>query len=142
MRKSIAKLTLITLALISCNISAENHQQASIGVPAKAFIISPKDGEVVPKNFKVRFGLKGMTVSPAGVEKANSGHHHLLVNGKQLPDLTKPLGSEVQHFGSGQTETTLTLSPGNHTLQLILADYKHLPHNPAVISEKITVTVK
>lgn len=142
MRKIFVISTWISIILISNNINADGHQQSSKEVPAKAYILSPKDGEVVSTTFTVKFGLKGMIVSPAGIEKANSGHHHLLINGKQLPDLTKPLGSEVKHFGGGQTETKLTLSPGNHTLQLILADHMHLPHNPAVISEQITITVK
>jgi len=109
---------------------------------AKSYIVSPKDGDTVDRTFKVFFGLKGMGVSPAGVEKVNSGHHHLMIDSKEMPDLTKPLDKTVKHFGGGQTETTLTLAPGNHTLQLILADHKHLPHKPAVISKKITITVK
>lgn len=109
---------------------------------AKVYIVSPKNGENVSKTFSVVFGIQGMKISPAGIEKANTGHHHLLVDGAQLPDLTKPLGKSVTHFGGGQTETKLTLEPGIHTLQLILADYKHLPHVPAVISKKITITVE
>jgi len=111
-------------------------------VAKKAYIISPQDGATVPSTFKVIFGLKGMEVSPAGVEKANSGHHHLLIDSKKLPDMSKPLGDSVMHFGKGQTDTTLTLSPGKHTLQLILGDHLHVPHSPAVVSKKITVTVE
>jgi len=108
----------------------------------KAYIISPQNGDKVPQTFKVIFGLDGMQVSPAGIEKANSGHHHLLVDAKELPDMSKPLGKSVMHFGKGQTETTLTLPPGNHTLQLILGDYMHVPHKPAVVSEQIMVVVE
>ncbi|MCO4759826.1 MAG: DUF4399 domain-containing protein, partial [Oceanospirillaceae bacterium] len=88
------------------------------------------------------FGLKGMGVSPAGVKKENTGHHHLLVDMESLPPLDQPLGAEVKHFGGGQTETTLTLPPGQHTLQLILGDHLHTPHNPPVVSDPITIEVK
>lgn len=120
---------------------AKTNKKDRISV-VKSYIVSPKDGQTVDNSFVVVFGLKGMGISPAGIEKANTGHHHLMIDRKELPDLTKPLDKTVIHFGGGQTETTLTLSSGTHTLQLILADYKHLPHNPAVISEKITITVK
>ena len=83
-----------------------------------------------------------MGIAPAGTDRDNTGHHHLLVDAKELPDLTKPLGKDVKHFGGGQTETTLTLEPGTHTLQLILGDMTHTPHNPPVVSEKVTITVK
>ena len=108
---------------------------------ARAYIISPADGEVVGKTFTVKFGLQGMGVAPAGVERANTGHHHLVINGK-LPKAGKPMGNEVKHFGGGQTETTLSLEPGEHTLQLILGDHLHTPHNPPVTSKKITITVR
>jgi len=111
-------------------------------IPKKAYIISPQDGANVPQTFKVIFGLKGMKISPAGIEQANSGHHHLLVDAKELPDMGKPLGKSLMHFGKGQTETTLTLTPGSHTLQLIMGDYMHMPHKPAVVSKKITVVVE
>lgn len=109
---------------------------------ARAYIISPQNGAVVPSTFKVAFGLTGMGVAPAGVERDNTGHHHLLIDAEELPPLDQPLGSDVKHFGGGQTETTLTLKPGKHTLQLILADHLHRPHNPPVISEKITIEVR
>ncbi len=109
---------------------------------AEVYIISPKDGETVPATFTVRFGLRGMGVAPAGVEKANTGHHHLLIDYDKLPPLDMPMGGDVKHFGAGQTETTVTLPPGEHTLQLILGDHAHRPHNPPVVSNKITVTVK
>ncbi|RMH15863.1 MAG: DUF4399 domain-containing protein [Gammaproteobacteria bacterium] len=111
---------------------------------AKVFIVSPKDGATVKSPFEVKFGISGMTVAPAGVKKPNTGHHHLLIDMDKLPDLTKPLPKSKQliHFGKGQTSTKLTLKPGKHTLQLLLADYRHLPHKPAVFSKKITITVK
>jgi hypothetical protein len=91
----------------------------------------------------VQFGLKGMGVAPAGVDKENTGHHHLIVDGD--PELTdKPIAKDATHihFGSGQTEVQLELSPGKHTLQLVLGDKAHIPHNPPVVSKKITITVK
>jgi len=111
---------------------------------AMAYIISPRDGETVGQNFTVRFGLKGMGVAPAGVVKENTGHHHLLVNSTEDLDMNFPLPASdtLKHFGGGQTETVLSLPPGKHTLQLILGDHLHIPHDPPVISEKITVHVK
>lgn len=111
---------------------------------AQAYIISPADGAVVSSPLTVKFGLKGMGVAPAGIEKANTGHHHLLIDVDELPALDKPLIADAKHkhFGGGQTETTIELSSGKHTLQLILGDHLHIPHNPPVVSEKITITVK
>ena len=109
---------------------------------AQAYIISPNNGETVPRTFTVKFGLQGMGVAPAGTDKAKTGHHHLLVDADTLPDMSMPMGKDVKHFGGGQTETTLTLEPGKHTLQLILGDKSHIPHNPPVVSEKIIITVK
>ncbi|MCB1671394.1 MAG: DUF4399 domain-containing protein [Gammaproteobacteria bacterium] len=108
---------------------------------ARVYIMAPADGAVVPSTFVVEFGLSGMGVAPAGMERANTGHHHLLVDGVELPDLNSPLGDAVMHFGGGQTQTRLTLPPGEHTLQLFFADYLHVPHNPPLVSEPITVTV-
>jgi len=109
---------------------------------ARAYIISPQEGEVVSADVTVKFGLSGMGVAPAGTEKAKTGHHHLLVDTDVLPAMDQPMGKDVKHFGGGQTETSLTLAPGAHTLQLILGDKNHVPHNPPVVSEKITITVK
>ncbi len=109
---------------------------------ASVYIISPSDGETVGQTFTVKFGLQGMGVAPAGVDKAKTGHHHLIINGGKLPSMNAPLGGDVMHFGGGQTEKTITLAPGQHTLQLLLGNHLHVPHNPPVISEKITITVK
>ncbi|MBV8342628.1 MAG: DUF4399 domain-containing protein [Gammaproteobacteria bacterium] len=111
---------------------------------AKVFIISPKNGATVHNPFLVKFGLKGMAIAPAGTKAENSGHHHLLIDTDPPTDMSVPLpaiADKVVHFGKGQTETTLTLPPGKHTLQLEFADALHVPHNPPVISKKITVTV-
>jgi hypothetical protein len=109
---------------------------------AKVYFAAPANGAYVPTTFTVRFGLIGMGIAPAGVEKANSGHHHLLVD-TALPPFDEPIPSDDNHlhFGAGQTETTLTLPRGRHTLQLLLGDANHLPHNPPVYSTPITIFV-
>ena len=111
---------------------------------AEVYIISPKDGATVGENVTVQFGLKGMGVAPAGVDKEKTGHHHLLVDVKDLPSAGQPIPKDETHlhFGGGQTETTLTLKPGTHTLQLELADQNHIPFDPALVSKKITIHVK
>jgi hypothetical protein len=134
------KIGLLILGLLS--IAAMAIERTPAPTEAQAYIVSPKNGETVGQTFTVRFGLKGMGVAPAGIEKENTGHHHLLVDMDQLPPLDQPLGSDVKHFGGGQTEVTLTLPPGKHTLQLILGDHRHIPHNPPVVSEKITILVE
>jgi hypothetical protein len=109
---------------------------------AKVYFISPTDGESVSSPFVVRFGLINMGIAPAGMEKVNTGHHHLMVDAP-LPPLDQPIPPDFNHlhFGGGQTETQLTLPPGEHTLQLLLADESHLPHDPPIYSKQITVTV-
>jgi hypothetical protein len=111
---------------------------------AQVYIISPKNGAIVHNPVVVQFGLKGMGIAPAGVKYDNSGHHHLLIDTDAPADQSTPLPAtdKIVHFGKGQTETTLNLTPGKHTLQLLLADASHIPHSPPVISKKITITVK
>ncbi len=111
---------------------------------AEVYIISPKNGAKVHNPVLVQFGLKGMGIAPAGVKFDNTGHHHLLIDTDAPADLSAPLPAtdNIRHFGKGQTETSLTLSPGKHTLQLLLADQNHIPHDPPVISKKITITVE
>lgn len=106
------------------------------------YFITPSNGEIIKGPVVVKFGLKGMGVAPAGIERPGTGHHHLLVN-VPLPDLEYNIVMDENHlhFGGGQTETTLDLVPGTHTLQLLLGDQNHLPHNPPVYSEQITITV-
>ncbi len=111
---------------------------------AKVYIISPKNGDTVTAPVAVQFGLKGMGIAPAGIEMENTGHHHLVID-KDAPPLTEFLPTtdpQIMHFGKGQTETELKLAPGRHTLQLVFADKDHKPHQPPVVSEKITITVK
>jgi len=109
---------------------------------AEVYIVSPQNGATVSQTFKVVFGLSGMGVAPAGIPMPNTGHPHLLINKDDLPASGQPLGADVMHFGLGQTETTVTLEPGQHTLQLVLGDHMHVPHSPPVVSEKITITVE
>jgi hypothetical protein len=111
---------------------------------ARAYIISPKNGETVSSTFTVQFGLKGMGVAPAGVTMANTGHHHLLIDVAQMPDMSTalPATDKIRHFGGGQTETELTLPPGQHTLQLVVGDFAHIPHDAPIASDKVTITVK
>jgi hypothetical protein len=110
---------------------------------AKLYFISPVDGATVPKRFEVRFGLRGMGVAPAGIDLEGTGHHHLLIDVQDI-DFTSPLPADESHlhFGKGQTETVLELPPGRHTLQLVLGDHRHVPHDPPVVSERITITVE
>ena len=111
---------------------------------ARVYIISPAEGAVVSSPVLVQFGLSGMGVSPAGLVKENTGHHHLAID-RALPPLDGYLPASdktFRHFGSGQTEIMLDLVPGTHTLQLILGDQDHLPHDQPVVSEQITITVE
>lgn len=109
---------------------------------AQLRFVGLQDGSVLPQNATIRFGLVNMGVAPAGIDKANTGHHHLLIDAK-LPPLDEPIPNDFNHlhFGAGQTEATVTLSPGRHTLQLLLGDANHVPHDPPVMSQPITVTV-
>lgn len=110
---------------------------------AEVYIISPADGDTVTSPVTIQFGLKGMGVAPAGVDKPNTGHHHLIIDaGLPALDAPIPASDNYKHFGGGQTETTIELAPGKHTLQLIMGDLMHIPHEPPVMSRKITITVK
>ena len=107
------------------------------------YIVSPADGESVMSPVRVVFGLKGAGVAPAGFEMPDTGHHHVLVD-TGLANMGLPIPADGQHihFGSGQTEAVLELSPGTHTLQLVLGDYLHIPHDPPLMSEVVTVEVQ
>jgi Domain of unknown function (DUF4399) len=137
------RMFVVTAALALAATVAWAQDRTPSPAGASVYIISPKDGAKVSSPFVVEFGLKGMGVAPAGVKIENTGHHHLLIDTDAPADLNAPLPSsdKVMHFGKGQTQTTLTLPPGKHTLQLLLGDNGHVPHNPPVISKKITVTV-
>jgi uncharacterized protein DUF4399 len=112
---------------------------------AEVYIIAPQNGATVHSPVTVRFGLKGMGIAPAGVKFDNTGHHHLLVDtdvSELKLDAPLPATDKIVHFGKGQTETTLTLTPGKHTLELVFADYLHQSFDPPLHSKKITITVK
>ncbi len=140
MRKFLTALPL-TAALFSGVALAD---RASSPEGAQAYIVSPAHGQTVSQTFTVQFGLEGMGVAPAGVERSKTGHHHLLIDVEELPPMDKPLpaSENIVHFGGGQTQTTLRLEPGKHTLQLLLGDHTHTPHYPSVKSQKITITVR
>ena len=110
---------------------------------AEVYIIYPRDGQKIKGAFPVRFGLKGMGVTRAGDTAPNVGHHHLLVDAERELSSTDPIPTDRKHlhFGGGQTETTLELSPGRHTLQLVFGDAEHKQFNPPVVSKKITIMV-
>jgi hypothetical protein len=135
---------LLLLALAAASLSPAAAQTAS-PAGAKVYIINLKDGAEVTSPFLVQFGLSGMGVAPAGVEKPNTGHHHLIIDTKLTDEQMKapiPADDTHKHFGGGQTEAMVPLPQGKHTLQLVLGDWSHIPHNPPVMSEPITITVK
>jgi len=138
--------TLALTGLVGTAMAADAPSLPVTKAPADAavYIISPRDGVSVGQEFIVRFGLKGMGVAPAGVAKEHTGHHHLLVDVKELPPAGQPIPKDDNHlhFGGGQTETTLKLRPGTHTLQLELGDGNHIPFDPPLVSKKITIHVK
>ncbi|HZF30434.1 MAG TPA: DUF4399 domain-containing protein [Gammaproteobacteria bacterium] len=110
---------------------------------AVAYIVSPEDGATVDNPVLIQFGLKGVGVAPAGVDRPDTGHHHLLIDA-ELPPLDAPIPSDAQHvhFGAGQTETVITLSPGRHQLRLLLGDNAHVPFDPAIASAPVTIDVR
>ncbi len=146
--RGMAVLTLLTTAALNSAADGHGHHsmpQSPAPDNASVYFIQPQDGqEIDGSDVKVVFGLDGMDVAPAGTDAADSGHHHLLINLDQLPDMTMPLPAtdQIRHFGKGQTETTVQLPPGRHRLQLLLGNYAHIPHNPPVLSEVIEITVK
>jgi hypothetical protein len=133
---------LLGLGLGVAGAMAQDFRQAA-PAGAKVYFIEPKDGATVSGPITVKFGLTGMGVAPAGVEKKATGHHHLLIDTKLAdPKAPIPADDKHRHFGAGQTETQVSLAPGKHTLQLVVGDHQHIPHNPIVASEIITITVK
>lgn len=110
---------------------------------AKVYFVGIKDGDTVTSPFKVGFGVDVLKVAPAGTPDAGVGHHHLIIDSELPPqDAPLPANDNVKHFGKGQTETELTLPAGTHTLQIEFADSSHVPFDPPVVSDKITITVK
>ncbi len=110
---------------------------------ARVFFITPSDGATLSGPVSIEFGIEGMAVVKAGNMQPQSGHHHLLID-TGLPNLDLPIPADANHihFGDGSTSTELTLDPGQHSLQLLLGDHLHIPHQPPVVSEVITITVE
>ena len=141
---------LIAFGLVMPAVAQDKVPRTPSPKGAQVRIILPKNGKTVKGPVRVVFGLKGMGVCPAGLvlpdgkPKENTGHHHLLVDTEKLPAMNLPLvaSETLLHFGGGQTETVLNLKPGKHTLQLVFADWIHIPHDPPVISKKITIMVE
>lgn len=146
--RTIALIASLLLSLLPGLGSAQDTAASSMPrTPAPAgatvYIVSPADRDSVSSPVTVRFGLRGMGVAPAGVEAPNTGHHHLLINVTEPPALDQPLpaNDQIRHFGAGQTETTLELAPGDYTLQLVLGDHLHIPHQPPIRSPIVRITV-
>jgi len=114
----------------------------SISANPKVYFINLEDGDRLESPFLIQFGLSGMGIAPAGTVRANTGHHHLLINVNEI-DLSKPIpsSSSHMHFGGGQTESLIDLMPGDYSMQLVLGDMTHTPHNPPIISQRINITV-
>lgn len=131
------------LTVFAATIAHADTQGTPSAADAKVFIIAPKDGAEVSSPVTVKFGITGMELAPAGTDKPNSGHHHLIIDAKTT-DVTAAIPADANHvhFGKGQTEASVELKPGPHTLQLILGDKNHVPHTPPVVSSVVTITVK
>jgi len=132
----------ISIIFIFCISSVTARSPSTSG--AYVYIISPANGEIVTSPVLIKFGLHGMGIAPAGTEIKGTGHHHLLVDVENLPDLDKPVPADDHHihYGKGQTEILIDLSPGKHTLQLLFADFVHVPHEPVLKSRPTTIHVK
>lgn len=163
MKKSSAVLAVATLLAIgvlsACSksqappASTDNNIEtasAPVSMPrtaspagARVFIITPTDGAIVSSPVVVEFGVEGMAIVPAGTVHPDAGHHHLLVD-TDVPALDQPIPKDANHihFGDGSASVELNLEPGTHTLQLLLADHAHIPHDPPVVSEKISITIQ
>ena len=139
--------TLLALALLATCPGLHAENTAGARTPsadgATVSFSNLSDGDVIPPGYVVRFMISGMGVAPAGAQIENTGHFHLLIDLPELPDFDRPLpaNEHLLHFGQGHTYTKLELAEGEHTLQLLLADYAHVPHDPPVISKPIRITV-
>ena len=145
----VAKIVVSGLLVLGTVLSAAAQQPAGLPRPkapagAAVFFVSPKGGATVGQDLKVEFGVKGIAIAPATENKPGTGHHHLLIDQKHLPPLDAPIPNDAtrKHYGKGQTEDTIHLEPGDHTLQLDFADAAHMQFNPPIVSKKIKVHVK
>jgi hypothetical protein len=160
MKTNILMLGVLTFALFACTektaqepaVPAASTESVATPAPltrlpspagARVFFITPADGATVSNPITIEFGVEGMEIVKAGTEQPNSGHHHLLID-TELPDLSLPIPADEHHvhFGDGRTTTEIVLPPGTHTLQMLLGDYRHVPHDPPLMSDVITVTVE
>lgn len=143
MKSAIAAALAALLLPVTAIEATADAQRSPSPAGAKVMILEPKTGAEVTSPVTVKFGIQGMEVAPAGTDKPNSGHHHILIDTKLAdPNAAIPADAGHIHFGKGQTEATVDLKPGKHTLQLVLGDKNHIPHNPPVMSEVISITVK
>jgi hypothetical protein len=140
----VLRLCLLIVCMAAVHSGGAVAQSTPAPPDAQAYIIWPPDGQVIQGGkLWVRMGLKNMGVAPSGVSTPNTGHHHLLVNADPPPP-GEPIPNDRNHlhFGAGETEARLTdLPPGEYTLQMLLGDADHYPHNPSIASEKIRITV-
>jgi hypothetical protein len=133
--------TALLMVMAATAVQAQDVSKSPAG--AKVMIVEPANGATVSSPVAVKFGITGMEVAPAGTAKPNAGHHHLLIDQKLAdPKGAIPADDKHKHFGKGQTETSIELPAGTHTLQLVLGDHNHIPHDPLVQSDVITITVK
>ncbi len=146
MKRHIYFVAAIALAGLTAHAASSAPTQGHWPASAKVFFVEPKNGAEISGPVKVVMGVQGIEIAPAGTDKPHTGHHHVLID-TDVPTGEKalaplPADDNIKHFGKGQTETTLTLAPGKHTLQLVVGDGNHIPYDPALASEKITITVK
>lgn len=143
MLKFIGTTFAVIIAAAGVALAGSHSDRTPAPAGAEVYIISPKNGETVSNPVTVKFGLRGMGVAPAGVEQEKTGHHHLIIDAP-LPPMNEgiPADENYRHFGGGQTEVTLELKAGDHTLQMLLGDHNHIPHNPPVASTVVRIIVK
>ncbi|TWC11594.1 MULTISPECIES: DUF4399 domain-containing protein [unclassified Pseudomonas] len=140
--KSFMSRAVLTGLLLGTSMLAAAATPAPKG--AEVSFVSLKNGDTVPQEFTVKFAVKNIALAPAGDVTKNTGHHHLLIDVDELPAKDTPIPNDANHmhFGKAQTEATIKLAPGKHTLQLELGDSGHMPFDPPIVSKKITVNVK
>ncbi len=140
--KKLARSALV-FAVLALGAAAAGLPRSPAPKDVELYLVSPKEGDTVTSLVAGRFCLRGMGIAQAGVEMENTGHHHLLIDAPPPPfDQPVPADANHVHFGKGQTEASIALAPGRHTLQLLLADHLHIPHDPPVTSKPITITVR
>jgi Domain of unknown function (DUF4399) len=138
------RLSFLTIAFLS-TIAVAQAGETPAPANAKVYFINLKNGDTVTSPVAIRFGLSGMGIAPAGTNLPDTGHHHLIIDDKiegEALNEAIPMDERHLHFGKGQSEATVTLPKGSHTLQLVLGDWSHIPHKPPVMSERITVKVE